>query len=305
MKKLITLLALAFCLNAKAQIITTVVGNGTGAYAGDGGQATAAEIGCNGFCNGLGNITFDALGNLYIADADNNRIRKVNTVGIINTIAGNGTAGYSGDGGQATAAEIYANALAFDATGNLYIAAGANIRKVNTLGIIATIAGNGTVGYNGDGGQATAAEISAYRIVMDGAGNLYISDWNNRIRKVNTAGIITTIAGNGTNGYSGDGGQATAAELWTPEGINIDAIGNLYIADWGNNKIRKINTLGIISTLAGNETSCYSGDGGQATAAELRLPSDVAIDALGNIYIADASNNLIRKVNTSGIITER
>jgi type IX secretion system substrate protein/NHL repeat-containing protein len=297
----ISLFLSVFALNANAQIITTVAGNGTQGFSGDGGQATAGEI------NRPYSVTFDAIGNLYIADNYNNRIRKVNTAGIISTFAGNGTAGYSGDGGQATAAEIEnAAGVAFDVIGNVYIADAGNncIRKVNTVGIISTIAGNGISGFSGDGGQATAAELSLpTAVVIDSHGNLYIADdYNQRIRMVNTVGIINTFAGNGTNSFGGDGGQATAAELFYPIGLALDATGNLYIADSQNSRIRKVTTTNIISTIAGNGTQGYSGDGGYATAAELKYPNGVALDVAGNIYIADDVNNRIRRVTTAGII---
>lgn len=303
MKKIITLLAVAFYLNTNAQIITTIAGGGScgSPYCGDEGQATAAEL-----YQPYG-VAFDAMGNMYIADNENNRIRKVSTSGIITTFAGTGTHGYSGDGGQATAAELYTpTGVAFDAVGNLYIVDEDNfvIRKVTTAGIITTVAGNNTGGYSGDGGQATDAELlRPYGLSIDAMGNLYISDTqNNRIRKVNTTGIITTIAGNGTAAYSGDGGLATAAEINNPSGIGFDAAGNIYIVDSYNNRIRMINTSGIITTIAGTGTGAYSGDGGQATVAELKTPRAIAI-SLGNLYIADEANNRIRKINTSGIIT--
>lgn len=246
MKNLLTLLALAFCLHTNAQIITTVAGNGTTGvypcslcYGGDGGSATAAEI------YDPSGVAFDAAGNLYIADAGNNRIRKVTTAGIISTFAGTGAPGFSGDGGPATAAKLWEPmSVSIDAIGNMYIADNANfvIRKVTTAGIISTIAGDTTQGYSGDGGPATAAELSAPTfITTDNAGNVYFTDGNNnRLRMINTAGIINTIAGNGLMGYGGDGGPATAAKLNTPQGITIDAAGNLYIADWSNNRVRKV-----------------------------------------------------------------
>ena len=217
------------------------------------------------------------------------------TTGIITTIAGNGIAGYSGDGGLATNAELNnPYGVAVDSNGNIYIADTNNnrIRKVNsTTGIITTIAGNGTAGYSGDGGLATNAELYyPYGVAVDSNGNIYIADtYNNRIRKVNsTTGIITTIAGNGTAGYSGDGGPATNAQLNYPYGVAVDSSGNIYIADTDNNRIRKVNsTTGIITTIAGNGNPGYSGDGGPATNAELYDPSGVAVDSNGNIYIAD------------------
>ncbi len=298
------LLATCYLLPAAcaAQIITTVAGNGTAGYSGDGGQATNAEL------NNPDGVAFDAIGNIYIADQGNNRIRKVNTAGIITTIAGNGTQGFSGDGGTATNASLYApSEVVIDAGGNLYFTDENNnrVRMVNTAGIITTIAGNGTAGYNGDGGQATFAELhDPVGLTFDVKGNLYIvDDANNKIRKINTLGIISVFAGNGTQGFSGDGGQATNAELNLPADIAFDAIGDLYITDQINNRIRKIDTLGIISTIAGNGTTGYSGDGGQATHAELSNPAGICLDAIGNLYIADSFNDRIRKVNTLGIIT--
>ncbi|HXD91717.1 MAG TPA: T9SS type A sorting domain-containing protein [Bacteroidia bacterium] len=309
MKKLITIIAFTFCINANAQIITTVAGNGTAGYNGDGGQATAAEL------YHTVAVAFDTKGNMYIVD-QKNVIRKVNTSGIITTIAGNGTAGYSGDGGPATAATFNEPiSIAIDSLGNIYVSDDQNnaIRMINTMGIISTIAGNGTAGYIGDGGQATAAEINSPNgIAFDAFGNLFIADGNNnRIRMINTAGIITTIAGNGTGTgnascttcYGGDGGQATAAELNNPCAIVFDAKGNMYIADQNNNRIRMVNTAGIINTIAGNGTYGYSGDGGPATSANLRWPVDVKCDTAGNIFICDIVNERIRKVNSLGIIS--
>jgi hypothetical protein len=284
-------------------IITTVAGNGFGAgtpsctpcYAGDGGQATAAKL------NSPTQVAIDVAGNLFIADGYNYCIRKVNTAGIISTIAGTGNAGYSGDGGQATAAEIYySTGIAFDTFGNLYINNGDLIRMINTAGIINTIAGNGVVGYSGDGGQATNAELDGVEgLAFDYAGNLYIADQgNNRVRMINTVGIISTFAGNGVAGYYGDGGQATSAEFDEVEGVSCDISGNLYISDGA--RVRIVNTAGFIITIAGNGVGGYGGDGGQATAAELDITGQVAFDAAGNMYIADAGNNCIRKVTNIG-----
>ena len=282
--------------------ISTVAGSGIASYSGDGGAAASARLyGSNG-------LAFDSSGNLYIADSSNNRIRKINAVGVISTVAGNGTSGFSGDGGQAAAAELcYPIAVAADSSGNLYIADSENdrIRKVDTSGIITTVAGDGNGGYTGDGGQAAAAEIGyPQAVAVDSAGNLYIADsGNNVIRKVDTSGVITTVAGNGNNGYSGDGGPATAAALNYPYGISVDSSGSLYISDCNNNVIRKVGTDGIISTVAGTGTSGYAGDGGLATGAALSYPNSVVTDGSGNLYIADGSNNVIRKVDTAGIIS--
>ncbi|MHB8260172.1 MAG: NHL domain-containing protein [Bacteroidia bacterium] len=290
--------------NAKGQIIYTVAGNGTSGYTGNGGLAQSAEL------HGPEGVTIDASGNLYIADNGNNVVRKVTKTGVISTYAGNGTAGFSGDGGQATAAELSGPAgVAIDANGNLYISDQDNqrIRKVTSTGVISTVAGNGTIGYYGNGVQATSAELNGpSNIAVDASGNLYIADTGNHgIRKVTVStGIINTIAGIlSVYGFSGDGGQATAAELHNPTGVFVDGSGNVYIADEMNQRIRKVNSAGIINTIAGTGTAGYSGDGGQATAAELYDPYDVELDASGNIYIADEQNFRIRKINTSGVIS--
>ena len=298
----ITLIALVFCFTAKAQIITTVAGTGVVGNSGDGGQATTAQL------NTPNSLAKDVAGNFYIADYSNNVIRKINTAGIITTFAGNNIAGYSGDGGQATLAQLKnPTGVLVDNIGNVYICDESNlvVRKVNTLGIITTIAGNHTAGYSGDGGQATVAQLNdPTGLALDAMGNLYIADVDNQVvRKIDVTGIITTIAGNGIAGYSGDGGQAKTAQLNTPIYVATDAANNIYIADAANNVIRKINTAGIITTFAGNHTVGYSGDGGQANTAELNKPEGVAIDAANNVYIGDWNNNVIRKVNTLGVIS--
>jgi sugar lactone lactonase YvrE len=227
--------------------------------------------------------------------------------GIITTVAGNGTPGYSGDGGPATSAELEpaGGGVAVDGEGNLYISDSGNgrIRKVTaSTGIITTVAGNGIAGYNGDNIPATSAELYApYGVAVDSAGNLYIVDNGNyRIRKVDLNGNISTVAGNGTWGYSGDGGSATSAELFSPLDVAVDGAGNLYIADQGS-RIRKVTaSTGIITTVAGNGTQGYSGDGGPATDAELyNWEGGLALDDAGNLYIADQGNNRIRKVDAS------
>ena len=196
--------------------------------------------------------------------------------GIITTVAGNGSGGYSGDGGAATNASLYyPEGAAFDAAGNLFVADFFNnrIRKITTNGIITTVAGNGSPGYSGDGVPATNATVRPAGVALDANGNLFIADWNNnRIRKVDTNGIITTIAGNGSPGYSGDGGPATSASLAYVEGVTVDSAGNLFIADTVNNRIRRVDTNGIITTVAGKGPAVYgsySGDGGAATNAGL------------------------------------
>jgi sugar lactone lactonase YvrE len=228
----------------------------------------------------------------------------------ISTIAGTGTAGYTGDGASATLA-TFSNpvALVFDTAGNLYVSDNANnvIRKISKLGIISTVAGNGTSGYSGDGGPATSAELkSPAGVAVDKAGNLYIADAsNNRIRKVTiSSGNISTICGNGVSGYNGDGGAASAAQISNPNDLAFDTLGNLYVADEGNNVIRMITPGGIISTVAGNNTPGFGGDGGAATSAKLFLPSAVAISKTQNLAISDMQNYRIRTV-TSGTITTK
>jgi trimeric autotransporter adhesin len=282
-------------------IITTVAGNGAAGFSGDGGPATSAQL-----FDPVG-VAVDGVGNLYIADYVNNRVRKVSPEGIITTVAGNGTAGFSGDGGPATSADLREPAaVAVDGAGNLYIADFDNnrVRKVSPEGIISTVAGDGTPGFSGDDGPATSAELADPRgVAVDSAGNLYIADGNNRVREVSPAGIITTVAGDGTPGFSGDGGPATSAQLSSPLGVAVDGAGNLYIADSSNNRLRKVSPAGIITTVAGNGAFSYSGDGGPARSALLWNPEGAAVDGAGNLYVADTHNNRVRKVSAAGIIT--
>ncbi len=276
-------------------IITTVAGTGISGFSGDGGPATAAQISLP------GGIAFDHLGNLYIPDIENNRIRKVDMVtGIINSIAGSGIAGFSGDGGPATSATIYLPwGVTFDANRNLYFIDGNNnrIRKIDTNGIIKTIAGNGGFGSSGDGGPATAAEIANINgINVDVFNNLYVAT-TEKIRKINlSTGKITTVAGNGISGYSGDGGPATTAKLLLAADVASDKHGNFYFSELYNHIIRKVNWAGYISTIVGNNIAGYSGDGGPATTAQLNLPRGITLDSCGNLFISDAQNGLIRKV---------
>ena len=273
--------------------ISTLAGNGLTGSTGDGGLAISAEfIGVSGTC-------VDKAGNIYIGDINNSKIRKINSAGLINTFAGNGSTGFSGDGGPASGALLNSPyGLAIDDTGNIFVSDELNyrVRKITPAGIISTVAGNGTGGYSGDGGSATAAQITPTGIAVDHAGNVFIAT-NNRIRKISSAGIITTVAGNGIAGYSGDGGSATAAKLNQPVGIATDGLGNLYISDQYNYRIRKVNTSGIITTIAGNGTAGFMGDGGPATAAEINQPLGLCLDPSANIYFSDYANHKIRKIN--------
>ena len=393
-----------------AGTISTFAGTGIAGFSGDGGLAKNATLS---FPNA---IVFDSAGNMLVADGGNNRIRRIDTSGIITTIAGTGVLGYSGDGGPALQAELNDPwSLLLDSAGNLYFSDILNyaVRKIDTSGIITTVAGTGTAGYNGDNIPAILAQLNLPRqLVLDAQGNLYIADaFNHRVRKVDSSGTITTFAGNGLQGFTGDGGPATAAEvgnpsgmkilgnflivsnagaarirkinfappniintfagsvggfdgdgnpplltefngpkgilftatgnllvadqfnarlrqvtaavtttiaggfvgdnrkgtqahLTTPENFSFDPSGNYYIAEWGGNRIRKLDAgSGQITTIAGIGTSGYSGDGGPATQAQIDQPFGVAADGSGNVYVADTSNAVIRKVDSSGTIT--
>ncbi len=289
-----------------AQTITTIAGNGTQGYNGDGISATSGEL------NGPQGMALDASGNIYIADLQNNRIRKIDiSTGLISTIAGTGTGGYNGDGISATSADISSpSALSFDNAGNLYFSDRANdrVRKINmSTGIISTVAGTGTGGYNGDGIAATSAELNfPNEVSFDASGNLYIADWlNNRVRKVDmSTGLISTVVGTGTGGYNGDGIAATSAEINSPCGINFDAAGDMYVVEYGGMRIRKINTTGTISTVVGTGTGGYNGDGIIATSAKLDGPAYISFDNAGDMFIGDAINQRVREVSSStGLIS--
>jgi sugar lactone lactonase YvrE len=294
-------------VDASTGIITTVAGNGSGGYTGDGGQATSGTL------NSPHGLAIDGAGNLYIADTLNSAIRRVDaSTGVITTVAGNGTAGFSGNNTRAIHAELNdPEGVAVDAGGNLYIADTQNnvVRLVTASnGIISAFAGNKVAGYKGDGGPATAARLNLPEgVALDSAGDLYIADtFNSVIRLVNAStGIITTAAGDGSAGYSGDGGPATEASLDHPAEVAIDGTGNFYVPDQYNFVIRLVNSSGTISTIAGDTFSSYGGDGGSATGAQTHEPmGSVAIDPSGNLIISDSGNHAVRRVAAStGIIT--
>jgi trimeric autotransporter adhesin len=276
-------------------------------YSGDGSQATSAQL-----IYPSGSV--DSAGNLYIINGIAQRIRKVTPAGVITTVAGNGSRGYSGDGGPAVSAQLAdPYSVASDSAGNLYIADNGNyrIRKVTPNGVITTMAGIGKSGYGGDGGPAVIAQIGRiFGIAIDSADNIYLADSeNHRIRKVTPAGIITTVAGSGSRGYSGDGGRATSAQLGWPRSIAADSAGNVFIADSENHRIRKVTSEGVINAFAGNGIQGYSDEGGNAISAQLDTPHSLAVDSAGNLYFVDAHNTSddisirIRKITPEGLIT--
>ena len=309
--------------------ITTIAGNGTQGFSGDGGAAAGSQL------NYPSSVAVDHSGNIYIADPANNRVRMVSN-GVISTVAGNGTAGYKGDNGSATNAQLSAPAgVALDSSGNLYIAdAGNNVVRKISGGTITTFAGNNSAGYSGDSGSATNAQLSApVGVAVDSAGNVYIADaGNNVIREVSggniatvavgfthpnavavdgsgnlyvadtsarriievSGGTYTTLAGNGNAGFAGDDGPGPRASVYDPAGIAVDANGNVYIADTLNSRVRKLAPSGIITTIAGNGGLYYSGDMGPALKASLYFPRGIATDSAGNLYIADTFNGAVR-----------
>ena len=285
-----------------SNIVSTIAGTGVSGFGGDGGAAIHASF------NNPIDIIEDHKGNFYITDNRNHRIRKIDTSGIITTIAGNGTIGYTGDGGPATSATLaWPSRMAIDEVGNLYLADAGNnvIRMIDTSGVIHTVAGNGSIGYTGDGGAATSASLSdPLGVAFDGNGNMYIADGHNScIRKVTPAGIISTWAGNGTYGFSGDGGPATSATMQFPDAIAIDRACNVYFTDWEGQRVRKITSTGIISTVVGNGTPGFSGDGGSATSAMIDGPDNLTFDNQSNLFIPDFHNNRVREVQKLGDTT--
>jgi hypothetical protein len=281
---------------SSTSVTAPVAGNGTQGFGN--GPALAISL------NAPTGVALDAKGNIYFDDDGNNVIRELTlATGEVTTIVGTGDAGYTGNGGPATAATLnHPTQVAFDSDFNLYIADAGNnvVRKVTTAGVITTVAGTGVAGFSGDGSDATQAMLNfPDSIALDAVGNLYIADTgNNRIREVTSGGVINTVVGNGIAGYGGDNGPATAAELNEPTRVVVDASGNLFISDLQNNRIREVNgSSNIITTLAGNGIAGDQGDGNSASNAELDNPVSLTLDASGNVYIADLGNQVIRVVN--------
>src|SRR5438477_3590106 len=275
--------------------VTTVAGDGEDAARGDGGPAVSAALGRP------RGVAFDGQGDLFIADADNNRVRRVSPAGAITTVAGTGVAGFGGDGGPATAAQLSSLVgVAVEPSVDLVIADSNNIRlrRVDPAGMITTLAGTGVAGFSGDGSPATAAELSLPRgLGVDGMGNVLIADSNNnRVRKVDTSGTITTVAGTGVAGFSGDGGPATSAQLSFPRSIAFDHSGAMLVVDNRNNRVRRVDGSGTITTFAGDGPAAFGGDGGPATAAHLNDPYGVAVGPNGDVFIADSENARVRRV---------
>ncbi len=278
-------------------IINRVAGSAafTPAFSGDGGSALSAEL------NYPNSIAINSSGELLIADQENHRIRKISTSGTITTVAGNGFPSFFGEGVTATTAQFGSPSALHMATWDdyyFYDAYNLRIRKVNASGIITTVAGDGTVGTGAEGVAATSTPVSSVSsIVTDASGNVYFTEQlKHRVRKISTSGTVTTIVGTGTAGYSGDGGMANVATLNRPVGLAIDASGNLYISEWMNHTIRKVTVAGTISTICGNGTAAFAGDGGPAISAQLRVPQAIAITSTGDLLIADYGNFRLRRI---------
>ncbi|HVF13077.1 MAG TPA: SMP-30/gluconolactonase/LRE family protein, partial [Acidimicrobiales bacterium] len=322
-------------IDVRTGVERVIAGNQRGNFSGDGGPATGAALGTSTAVVG------DARGYVYVSDSFNHRIRRVTPAGIITTIAGTGAQGFTGDGGPATKAALNApSGLAIAPDGAILFADTSNlrVRRIGPDGVISTVAGNGTLGRGGDGGLAVQAQLTRPgSLAVDGAGNLYIADDGIRvvspagtirtyapiayprgiavaqdgrvlftsdtaIKRVDALGATTVVAGNeSTGGFSGDGGPATAAQLEDPRGLAVSAAGDIYVADSGNRRIRRIDTTGVITTVGGNGEAYFGGDGGPAAGAQLWDPGPIRWGPDG-LYISDRGNDRVRHVDATGVI---
>ena len=278
-----------------AGMITTVAGSGRRGSAGDGGLATEAEF------EGPSGLALDGAGNLYVAEYHHHRVRRIDPNGILTTAVGTGQQGFRGDGGWAVEALLDGPAgLAADEAGNLFVADSGNhrVRRIGPDGVIKTVAGTGRFGSVGDGGPAAEAYLwgpSGLAVGKDGS--LFVADrGNHRVRRIDRGGVIETVAGARFSGYSGDLGAAAAARLFGPEGLALDPEGNVYVGDVGNHRVRKIDLAGVITTVAGNGTIGFSGDGEPGSNASIYQPEALAADTAGNLFIADSGNHNVRVV---------
>ena len=272
--------------------ISTFAGTGLQGFSGDGGPATAAHF------HDIAGMAVDGVGNVYVADRENRRIRRIDAEGTVTTYAGTGEFGYSGDGGPATRARFCGpTGLAVDPVGSLYVADAPchKVRRIDAMGVIRTVAGTGEPGYGGDGGPASEAFLDTpYGLAIDADGIVYVADLqNHRVRRIDATGTITTIAGTGLSGYSGDEGPGEMARLSYPVGVGADSAGNLYIADSGNHRVRRLDAAGTIATIAGNGEIGVDADGAAARSSRLSV-SGIAIDRSGNIWLADRLNRRLR-----------
>ncbi|MGD9719761.1 MAG: NHL repeat-containing protein [Pirellulales bacterium] len=289
----------ATAVHAQSFVISTVAGVGRAGFSGDGGPAAQAEL------NNPSGVAVGADGSLVIADLHNQRVRKIDPRGVITTIAGDGTDGSAGDGGPAVQARLSSPyGVAVDRAGNVLVGdrGGYSVRKISPDGTISRFAGTGQRGYSGDGGPAVNAELTRVNdMKCDAQGNVYIADTGNHcIRVVDAQGTIKTVAGTGEPGYSGDGGLARTARFNAPSALCLDAAGALYVCDFNNHCVRKVTTEGIVSTIAGTGKAGWGGDDKPATTLKLFQPCGVAVDAQGQVYIADSGNSKIRVVRSDG-----
>ncbi|MFI1577534.1 RICIN domain-containing protein [Embleya sp. NPDC020630] len=281
--------------------IGTIAGTGAAGFTGDNEPAVSARL------NRPYGIAVDDTGTLYFSDYNNHAVRKITTDGRISTVAGTGVAGFKGDNGPAVSAQLNSpREVAVDRVGAVYITDAGNhrVRKITPDGRIATVAGTGTAAFGGDDGPAVSARLNyPLGVAVDSTGIVYVADYHNqRVRKITPDGTITTVAGNGTGGFRGDGGPATSAQLNRPYGVAVDGADDLYIADAENHRVRKVTADGTIATVAGNGTGGFRGDGGPATSAQLNFPLGLVVDGTGALYISDHRNQRIRKVAPDGTI---